>query len=49
MKNMMTMSVTIAKAMRSTMSSTKMVTGIMGMSVVIVINYYKQDKEQEDE
>jgi len=44
MKNMMTMSVTIVKAMRNTMSSMKMVTGIMATSVVSVVNYYKQDR-----
>ena len=42
--NTMTMSVTIAKAMRNTMSFIKMVTGIMVMSVVSVVNYCKQDR-----
>ena len=44
MKSMMTMSVTIAKAMRSTMSFIKMVTDIMAMSVVYVVSYYKLDR-----
>ena len=42
--NMMTMNVTIARAMRSIMSFIKMVTDIMAMSVVYVVNYYKQDR-----
>ena len=47
MKNylsMMTMNVTIAKAMRNIMSFIKMVTDIMAMSVVSVVNYYKLDR-----
>ena len=43
--NMMTMSVTIVKRIQSTTSSMRMVTDIMAMSVVSVVNYYKQDKE----
>ena len=42
--NMMTMNVTIARAMRSIMSFIKMVTDIMAMSVVSVVNYYKLDR-----
>ena len=42
--NMMTINVTIARAMRSIMSFIKMVTDIMAMSVVSVVNYYKQDR-----
>ena len=43
--NTMTMSVTIVRAMKNTMSFIKMVTDIMAMSVVSVANYYKQDKD----
>ena len=42
--NMMTMNVTIARAMRSIMSFIKMVTDIMAMSVVYVVSYYKLDR-----
>ena len=46
---MMTMTVTIVKRIQSTTSSMKMVTDIMAMSVVSVVNYYKQDKENINE